>query len=189
METFKVQRELKDQELMRKIRVEHKTEDGLRFDEGGLMSYFNKNHTSIMMYDCKKCSYIGSSLQDAHRHINKDHKFDFDIRTVGKLIQGDQTTEAEIEAIFIPALLSADKKHIMKLFCPMCKEIKEREDIKTHFMEYLKAVQGNNTSKSGREDYNGLSAINTVYKVFKDIKELQVVQPTPNLGRKYQKTQ
>ena len=77
----------------------------------------------------------------------------------------------------------------MKLFCPMCKEIKEREDIKTHFMEYLKAVQGNNTSKSGREDYNGLSAISTVYKVFKDIKELQVVQPTPNLGRKYQKTQ
>ena len=142
-----------------------------------------------MMYDCKKCSYLGSNIQDAHRHITKDHKFDFNIRTVGKLVQGEQTTEAEIEAIFIPALLSADKKHIMKLFCPMCKEIIEREDIKTHFMEYLKAVQGNNASNTGKEDYNGLSAISTVYKVFKDIKKLQVIQATPSLGRKYQKTQ
>ena len=190
VETFRVQKEFKDQEVMRKMRVEHTTEDGLRFDEGGLMSYFNKNHTSIMMYDCKKCSYLGSNIQDAHKHITKEHKFDFNIRTIDKLIQGEQTTEAEIEAICIPTLLSADKKHIIKLFCPGCKKIKEGGEVKAHLIDYLRTVQGNNANKSkDNQDYNELSTISTIYKVFKEIKELQVVQTTPSLGRKYQRTQ
>ena len=190
VDTFKVQREFKDQDVIRKMRVEHVAEDGLRFDEGGLITYFNKNHTSIMMYDCKKCPYLGANIQEAHKHITKEHKFDFDIRTIDKLIQGEQTTRAEIEAICIPTLLSKNKKDIIKILCPVCKETKERGEIKKHFIGYLKKIQDNNVNKNrDNQDYNDLGTISTIYKVFKEIKELQVVQTSTNKPRKYQKTQ
>ena len=179
----------KDQDMLRKMREEHTTEEGLRFDEGGLIRYFKKNHTSIMMYDCKKCSYLGSNIDEAHRHITKDHRFDFNFNTLDKLIQGEQTTEAEIEAVCIPALLS-EKKDIIKILCPVCKKVKEGGEIKTHLIGYLRTVRGNNLNKNrDNQEYDELSTVKAIYKVFKEIKGLQVVLTPRNLGRKIQKTQ
>ena len=90
---------------MRRLREDYVTEDNLRFDEGCQIQYLKKKHTGIMLNDCKKCSYIGSNINDAHRHVSKEHKYAFNIDRLREIIGENQTPNIEIEAICIPAII------------------------------------------------------------------------------------
>ena len=189
IDIFKMPQAMKDQDVLRKMREDHITKEGIRFDEGCQMQYFRRKHTSIMIYDCKKCTWLGSNINDANRHMTRDHRFDFSFKTINQLIEGNQIVNTEMEVICVPALLS-EKKEIIKILCPLCKQEIKGHEIKEHLIEYLKTIQDNNVKKNKDNlEYNTMSPIGTIYKIFVDIKAMQVVRATQNTGKKFQRTQ
>ena len=184
IDIFRVPQEIKDQAAMRRLREEHKL-DNFRFDEGCQMQYARKKHTCIMLYDCKKCNYIGPNINDAHRHTSKEHKYEFKIEELKDIIEGKSPSPSiEIEAICIPALFS-ENKELIKILCPVCKTEIREEDIKSHFMEHLRKLQQNNLKKVRENtEYERLNPINIIYRFISEVKNTQVVRTAQMIGRR-----
>ena len=68
----------------------------------------------------------------------------------------------------------------------MCMQEIKRNEIKTHFLEDLRKIQDNNKrkGKDNQEHYTS-STISTIYKIFSEIKALQVVSTPLNTGIKF----